>query len=397
MNVGIVSHQYPTPKRPEAGGFVRDQLTHIARQVDVRLYSPLVNRYWFDRGRFAEPPSFPAQRPLQMLLPGLLWHHLNPSVMAWFMRRQGRKLLDDCDVIHAHTAFPDGCAAIEVYGGIKPVVVTVHGCDVHDFAQRPRHRELIRDALNRAQAIIAVSASLRDMLHDIGVTTPMRIIPNGVDTDLFTPGPKKDACERLGLDSDRLRLLFAGHFVPVKNIPQLIRILPRLRDQHPGLELVLLGGEPGSAQYREVRSLAADANVADMVRIESLRPHTELPDWYRAADAFVLPSRNEGFGLVLAEANACGRPVVATRSGGPESIVEAGTGMLVPHDDDAAFAGAVSTVLAGKGIDTPAELAESIRRRFSFDTLARDVVRVYHEVISQDVQGASFDARGRGA
>ncbi len=278
-----------------------------------------------------------------------------------------------------HNGFPEGVAAVKAFSGHKPVVVTVHGTDVNMFAMKPSLRHSIIGALNDAAHVICVGTDLQHKLTGMAVTTPMTVVPNGIDTGLFGQGDKSESAAGLGLDPVRKRVLFAGNFVPVKGIEYLIRAVPAVLGAYPDCEFVLLGANPGKQDRVKYHHEIERAGAAENVRIVDRVPHETLPLWMRAADVLAVPSLNEGFCLVVAEALACGRPVVATRSGGPEDIVVEGTGKLVPTGDSDALAGALISVLNGEGVGDAEFLAESARSRFSYDVVARKLLAVLGE------------------
>jgi glycosyltransferase involved in cell wall biosynthesis len=109
-----------------------------------------------------------------------------------------------------------------------------------------------------------------------------------------------------------------------------------------------------------------------------------MPEWYRQADLFVLPSRRESFGLVLAEAMACGLPVVATTAGAiPEVVENAATGLLVPPDHSEAFAAAVVSLMSDPGRMKGMGAAGSrrVKERFTWEKVAQRVMESYHSVL----------------
>jgi teichuronic acid biosynthesis glycosyltransferase TuaC len=384
LHIGVVTTMFPTGKRPAYGHFIREQVDHLAQAADVRLFAPMPNRIAFEGNPFGPGAlGYPSARPFLPAFPRGPLHGNNPALMAFFLNRH-RSFFAGCNLIHAHAAFPSAGASVRAFGGSIPVVVTVHGSDVNDFAFRPALGGGIRDALNRARCIIAVSESLRDTLVDLGVRSPVRVIPNGVDTVLFSPGDKSSAARKLGLAPDRPRILFIGNFVEVKNAEQLIAVMPGVIERYPSCELVLVGAVAGNPSVATYRRMISERRLERSVTIVPMLPHADLPDWIRSSDLLVLPSRAEGFGLVLAEALACGRPVVATRCGGPERIVEPGCGALVPVDDNTELTGAMERVLSGKGVLTPEALAENARKRFSWDgAVIPAILDVYREVLSR--------------
>ena len=128
-----------------------------------------------------------------------------------------------------------------------------------------------------------------------------------------------------------------------KNVELLIRACARLRTAYPRLRLVIAGDEPPA----DVAALVDRLHMRDVTTFAGHVNRDTLVALYQRATLFALPSRQEGLGIAVQEAMACGVPVVATRCGGPESLVEDGkTGFLVPNDDEAALSTAIGEVLA---------------------------------------------------
>lgn len=395
MKIGVVSTLFPGRRDTHSGVFVRDELDSLARYhgCDFKVIAPLANHRAFgERRSYATPAGYPVIRPFVFAFSRWFMQRRYPASLAFVLGRNAG-FFADRELVHAHNAFPDAIAAVGVYGSRLPVVVTVHGSDINHFAGKPDIRPAIVRALGNADLIIAVSDDLRRKVRDLGVRTDVKVIPNGIDTSLFRPGPKDDAARELGLDPARPRILFAGNFLPVKGIEYLVRAMPAVLEQAPGCELVLLGARPGTGDrglYTEpIRDSGVDASVTIVERVA----HNLLPVWYRAADVFVLPSVHEGFGLVAAEALACGRPVVATRCGGPEDIVKGHTGYLVPPRDPEALADAVIRALQGEGIAAPEQIAGYAHSAFSYESVAENIHREYERILGQRDTGRAESGR----
>ncbi|MHB9029198.1 MAG: glycosyltransferase [Candidatus Latescibacterota bacterium] len=382
MKVGIVSMLYPTKRLPIGGLFVQRELDELSKFVDIRLISPIPNQNWpGEEHSGTTSGGYPFIRPFTLGFPRWFKQHLYPASLASTLSR-ARGFFDGCEMVHAHYAFPDVVATIRAFGRRLPVTATVHGSDVNLFALKPSLGPAIIEALNTTRTVICVSRSLADRLKAIGVTTETEVIPNGVDTVLFSPGSRQEACERLGLDPNRPRVLFIGNFLPVKGIEYLVRAFPQVLKSCPDCQFILLGAAPGGGNVKKYIELARSLGVEGSMAIAEQAPHEHIPVWMRAADVFVLPSLNEGFGIVAAEALACGVPVVATRCGGPEDIVEEGLGFLVPLRSPEELARAVVRALARDGVGNPEELAESARSRFSRQVVTRRILDVYQRVCS---------------
>ena len=224
-------------------------------------------------------------------------------------------------------------------------------------------------------------------MRRLGESDPAKLIemPNGVDAELFAPGP--DACgvrERLGIPADALLAAFvatldrAHHF---KRLDLAIDALAELGDDR--VHLVVAGG---GELLDGFRARARTAGVADRVHFLGPVPHADLPDVLRAADLFLLTTEPpESFGIVVIEAMACGLPAIATDYPGVRAVVDDGvTGTLVPAGDPRAVARALGE-LAGAGPERRAEMGERGRakavREWSWPTLVDRMDGAYAEAI----------------
>jgi len=212
------------------------------------------------------------------------------------------------------------------------------------------------------------------------------VIPNGVDAELFSPGADEAGLRaRLGLADDAIAAAFvatldrAHHF---KRLDVAIDAIARLGD--PRAHLVVAGG---GELLDGFRARAARAGVAERVHFLGEVPHGELPGVLRACDLFLLTTEPpESFGIVLAEAMACGLATVATDYPGVRAVVEDGiTGTLVPRGDPGAVAAALRELIAA-GPERRAELGEAGRRRavaeWTWPTLLGRIDGVYADAIA---------------
>ena len=126
-----------------------------------------------------------------------------------------------------------------------------------------------------------------------------------------------------------------------------------------------------------LQQLAVDLGIADRVRWLGQLPRSSMAGVYRDCDAFVLPSRAETFGVAFIEALACGKPLIATRCGGPEDIVRAGNGLLVPVDDVDALAAALKRMRHESTKYPPEQLRQDFRTRFSVSAVVNDIEKWY--------------------
>ncbi|MCB0998356.1 MAG: glycosyltransferase [Acidimicrobiales bacterium] len=168
----------------------------------------------------------------------------------------------------------------------------------------------------------------------------IEVVAPAVEHAFFAPGDRRGARRALGVAADRPMVLFVGRIQPLKGPDVAVRALAAMR--RTDAQLLVVGGASGADGTREVghlEHLIDELGVRDRVRFVPPQPHHILSTYYRAADAVVVPSRSESFGLVALEAAACGVPVVASAVGGLLSLVDhAHTGYLVADRDPDCFA-----------------------------------------------------------
>jgi D-inositol-3-phosphate glycosyltransferase len=222
------------------------------------------------------------------------------------------------------------------------------------------------------------------------------VVPPGVDLGVFSPLPgavdgdpaerdreRAGLRERLGLPADRRIVLFAGRVQLLKGPDVLVRALgERIWSESGGQPplLVVLGGASGRATaVRELEALAYQEGVAAHVRVRPPVPQRTLADYFRAADLVAVPSHSESFGLVAAEAQATGTPVVAAAVGGLRTVVQDGvSGVLVPDHEPETWAVVLKSLLDDDELRT--RLAAGAREsatRFGWDRAAAEMLDVY--------------------
>lgn len=205
-----------------------------------------------------------------------------------------------------------------------------------------------QQVVDSADRLVANTTDEARQLVSLYGADPHQVATVAPGADLATFRPLPGARDRLGLPRDARILLFVGRIQPLKAPDILLRAVAELPDREK-LIVAVLGGSSGSvrARVQELRQLAADLGIADVVRFEPPSPQAELADWYRAADLTVVPSYSESFGLVAVESQACGTPVVAAAVGGLRTAVDDGrSGVLVDGHDPAAYARVIGDLLA---------------------------------------------------
>lgn len=246
------------------------------------------------------------------------------------------------------------------------------------------------EVIARSDCVIASTPFEFDDLLEHYSASPERLCvsPPGVDHDIFAPGPREEARDRLGLGDERI-ILYAGRVQQHKGTSlavQALGLLPdEFRDGTGPAVLHVVGaasGLDGDAEMGRCRDIATATGITDRVRFFEPVRHPVLADHYRAADVVVVPSRSESFGLVAAEAQACGIPVVASNTGGLPYVVNASeSGLLVEGHDPAAYAAAIRAILEHRGFaERLGTGALAFAERFSWDATATRMLELYEGI-----------------
>jgi D-inositol-3-phosphate glycosyltransferase len=241
------------------------------------------------------------------------------------------------------------------------------------------------------------AADMRELLH--ADPARIRVVPPGVDTATFRPGPLQDARRAVGMESVDLLVLGVGRMQHVKGTDILLEALAQLATTEPVLaartRVVMLGGASGEADATRLQERAAASAAGGLVEFRDPVPASVLADWYRAADLVVVPSRSESFGFVAAEAVASGTPVLASQVGGLAHIVRPGvSGVLVADRSPYTWAGAIAALLADPGLRSRLAVgATRMRDELSWETAEAGMLDVLTELAVTGTRGTT-DSRG---
>ena len=240
-------------------------------------------------------------------------------------------------------------------------------------------RELVRDC----HRIIAATEKGKEELVSYYGSSPEKIsvIPCGVNLELFRHLDKKEARRNLGFNGDNI-ILFVGRIDPLKGIDKLLMALPKLDTRH-NLKLLVIGGDEDSQpEVERLQRLSRSLHIQDSVTFAGIVDQRELPFYYSAADVCVIPSYYESFGLVALESLACGTPIVATRVGGIESVVNQGqNGYMVEDNAPIRLADSISSLLSQQEVNIKS--ADSIRASvngFSWSNIAEAIIPEYSAI-----------------
>jgi len=281
------------------------------------------------------------------------------------------------DIIHAHV-FAAGAPGV-ILGKLYriPIVITEHWDVFLDRKLTFFDRLKARFAMNRAKIILPVSNALKMAIEAYGIKNEFRVIPNAVNTEVFYL-MHTDARSV----TSKKKILFVGLLIPVKGVPFLLQAVSYLKGQRRDFVLDIIGNGTSRLEHEE---LARTLRVLDIVKFHGLVSKVKVGEFMRACDFLVAPSLHETFGVALVEAMACGKPVVATRSGGSGEIVDDRVGVLVPPQDFKALAKAIDYMLDNCRSYSPEEIAQYAKEHFGYKAIGHKLDRIYSELVLGDI------------
>jgi glycosyltransferase involved in cell wall biosynthesis len=383
MNVLFLTHSFPRSEGDAAGSFIlRLAVALRGEDVNVRVVAPAgaglpaseemegvsVERFRYAPRRFEKlaytgnmANDVASSWTARLALVGFLGSDFVHSVRA-------RRSFEP-ELVHAHWWFPNGVVGTWVSGLARiPLVTTLHGTDVRLARKVGVAKPLFGHVLKHSAAVTTVSKWLKEETEALVPGVHPTVAPMPVATNLFGPGSSRDG----------QRLLFVGRLNDQKGADHLLNALALMK-REAWLDIV------GDGPNREaLKQLAQQLGVASRIRWHGQLSQSELPPLYQRAAAVVIPSVDEGLGLVAVEALLCETPVVAFDSGGLRDVIQhEKTGLLVKPGDRAALASALDNLLARDGRGSQLGRAGRLYALSAFapESAARRYAEIYRRVL----------------
>ncbi|PQV63705.1 Glycosyltransferase Family 4 [Abditibacterium utsteinense] len=378
MKVLLISHNCQSLTE----GLPKAQFIGEADDVELRVLLP--NRWnFYGEPRFPETPLNPSYR---RQIGHVMWPWAGPaqSYLHWYpelgrlLRRFRPDVIDlwqePWSLVSAQTCF----LAREILPNVKIISETEQNIDKTLPLPFERFRTY---TLKKADFLVGRSQEAIDHLRRKGYGGPARVVPNAVDTELFTrqsPAEREAVRQKLGWDG--FIAGYCGRIVPEKGLLDMINALPLLPAQ---VKMAFIGNGEHRAQ---LQARAIQSEVEKRVRFLDAQRMEELPPLMGALDALVLPSRTtpnwkEQFGRVIIEAGACGVPVVGSDSGAIPEVVGDG-GLIFPEGDVPALARAISKLHSEP--EAARQMSQAGFRRaheqFSWQQVSQQMVQIYREI-----------------
>ncbi|KXB06253.1 hypothetical protein AKJ53_00965 [candidate division MSBL1 archaeon SCGC-AAA382F02] len=309
------------------------------------------------------------------------------------------KLDEDFDIVHSHSSL--GAGYVKYCGDDTPFVVTDHGTPLNEirtvlsgkyplkyFLAMPfwtyRHFFVEPEVFESADRIISPSYQLRDdIISQYGIENEKNVvIPHGIDTEKYKPvSDVSEVRERYRVSEDEKVILSVGRMVKSKGYHILLKAFSEVVESLDA-KLIMVGTGPDLSDFKE---LSDELGISDGVVFTGKVSDEDLIDLYTLADLFVHPTLwfSEVFGLVIAEAMACGTPVIASRIGGVPTVVdERGVGFLFDPGNEDELTEKILRILTDERLSSKfeANCREEVVKNFSLDRMIEDTIECYEEL-----------------
>jgi glycosyltransferase involved in cell wall biosynthesis len=405
MRIVVVSASVPKTSSEIPYSFVYDEVTrlvkhgieaHVARN-EVGSSGVFNGIYFYDLPRRIDLTVLTQLLQLAKYpLPSLIRGPRGLLILYGEMRyaNQIRKVLQTTkpDILHAHFAYPEGWTAYLAKTSSShklPLVVTLHGYDIlteptcnYGIRLYRQYDALVKKVLNNADAIIVPSTAIyREAQKIVKNPDKVHLIYNGVDTTRFHPS----------LDGEKIRdqydlhgkfvVFTVRHHACKYGLEYLIRSAPIVLKKRNDVVYIIGGDGPLRPHLTNLaKALGVEKHIIFTGRI----PSDQLPSYYAASDVVVVPSLQEGWGLVVTEAMATGKPVIGTKVGGiPDQIIDGYNGFLVPPRDPEAIAQKILYI--SENPEKTKEMGKKARQlaeeKFNIEIRVKKIVTLYKELL----------------
>lgn len=294
------------------------------------------------------------------------------------------------EIVHSHHPFLLGDTALRVASGRGLPLIFTHHTLYEEYthyvsagteALKSFVIDLSTGYANHCDHVIAPSQSVHDLLRSRGVTSPITVVPTGIDLARFARRRPKAWRQARGIPAGALVVGHTGRLAPEKNLGFLTRAVAAFLRARPEAWFLVAGKGPSE---EDMRGILAEAGVSDRCVFAGILQGQDLVDCYSSMDVFAFASRSETQGLVLAEAMAAGAPVIALDASGVREVVQDGlNGRMLPLEDESLFAGALDWYagLSPEARQTFSRAARRSARRISRQECADKLAAVYKSAL----------------
>ncbi len=382
MKILILTTNYPSENVPVSGNFVEHQtkaLKKSGHDVKVLQLVPLFSNKKLIPNSFKKTENIDGIQVYRLWIISLSLFFF--PLQSWLLKRRIKKkfqTLDfDVDLIHAHFVVRAGIAAsaIKEKFGI-PYVITEHASFINRVLRLDFNN--VKAAFFNANAVISVSNYLKGIIQKILPTLPIKVIPNLVHISPFNQSDVLDSQTTFRLVNISSMNKFEQD---VKGLDILFSALKKtiLEDPNTTYHLTVIGS---GLAFDDFKNLVDQLELAEYISFLGVLPYDEVMNQIKQHHTLIIASRKETFAVVGIEALSMGRPVIATKCGGPEEYITKEVGILIEPENPDQLCQAIQQIRNSYDTYSPDVLKTYVKERFSSEVIAKQIEEVYKKVLS---------------
>ena len=385
LKILIYSHLFPNNMEPMKGIFVLERVRFLKQYCEIKVVAPIP---YFPKIKFFKRWNKFSQIPKKEIIEGVEVFHprfihfpkrIFRKYIGYWMYLLSKKLLRRIytewkfDLIHAHFIIYSGQAVYNFCKGKSiPYLLTEHYSKISlDLSKESIYRNIYEKVFFNSQKIIVVSERLNQTIKsNFPNLNKIKYLPNGVDIGKFVFHEKS-------IDKNNPKLISIGNLVETKGYQYLIEAVKILREKNILCHLNIIG----EGKFRKnLETIIADNSLQNQIELVGYVPNNEIQKYFDQADIYVHPSLFESFGVVVIEAMSTGKPVVVTKSGGPEYIVPDEFGIKVQKENSEELASALENMISNYESYNQKKISDYIKNTFSYDIISKQIYQVYDEI-----------------
>lgn len=396
MNILFIPSWYPSKNKPNAGIFFKEWFLAMGEIKTNRAYISLIGDGDYDLplknpfnavknlARFLKAHrsfveigqnTWEITSPLLYFSPAIFGYQIGRMFKvteANFLKARGEA--GHIDLIHAHVCFPAGYLAMMLARKYRiPYLITENmgPFPFKNFLEKGKLSRLISDPIKRSNLTIAASTALQKKMEKFGFKK-IRTLPNYVDEEYFYPLKPRY--------NQNFIFFTLGDISESKGIGELILAAKKVIDKNPKV-IFRIGGS--GKDLKKYQKLSEELGVASNIRWLGPLSRPLARRYFQTSDAFVLASHYENFGMVYAEALACGKPVIATRCGGPEDMIKKENGLLVPVGNIEKLSEAMLNLVGNRQKYKTNVIRADFMKRFSKRAVVKEIMSLYSKILKK--------------
>lgn len=386
MNILVMPSWYATNENPNAGSFFREQaeaLKNAGHNISILVVHmsnwPYCNinrwfkiQYYNDNGIWTFHTTVPT---FGLSKYSKLFFAIFTAQYKRLFKYYKKKFNADIDIIHAHSFWPAGYAAIKIKEKYKiPVVVTEHRSTILTNKIPPSSLPYLKATVQNSDGFFAVSKNLANTIEKkINIKNYIQIMPNPV-ASLFH-------YEEQTFDTD-VNFLSVGNLVNIKRFDVLIQAFSNAFSEKDNVKLFIVGA---GENYNKLDELIKYLNLQHKIMLLGPKSRLEVVQLLKKANIFVLVSKVETFGVAYIEALATGRPVIATKNGGANDIITMSNGILIDNDNKVDLIAALRYMKAHFNEYDSKKISEDCIKKYSAEKWVKYLIKIYTQIQNDKV------------